>query len=64
MLTGREGTGEMALVLGAAEIMAFEQFGREDDFGALAGGFADERGDGVDIVLDAIGEGELEGGDF
>src|SRR3546814_18944977 len=63
LLIHRKGAGEMALVLGAAEIMALKQLGREDDLRALVGGFAHECGYRVDIVVDAVGEGKLEGGD-
>ncbi len=64
MLRRRQSAGEMALVLGAAEIMAFEQFGREDQLGALAGRLAHQLGDGGDILLDRVREGELKGGNF
>src|SRR3546814_3355808 len=63
MLIHRKGAGEMALVLGAAEIMALKQLGREDDLRALVGGFAHECGYRVDIVVDAVGEGKLERSD-
>src|SRR3546814_18575091 len=63
MLIHRKGAGEMALVLGAAEIMALKQLGREDDLRALVGGFAHECGYRVDIVVDSVGEGKLERGD-
>jgi hypothetical protein len=53
----------MALVLGAAEIMALEQFRRQDQLRAPPGGIAHQVGDGGDILLDAVGEGELEGRD-
>ena len=63
MAVDRQGAGEMALVLGPAEIMALEQFRRQDQLRALAGGLAHQLRDGGDILVDVVGEGELEGGD-
>ena len=60
---GRQRSGEMALVLHSTEIMALEQFGRQDHLRALAGGLADQTGHGSDIRLDVVGEGQLERGD-
>ncbi len=58
-----QSAGEMALVLGAAEIMALEQLRRKDQLRAAPGRLAHQLGDGGDILLDVVGEGELEGGD-
>ena len=55
--------GEMAFVLGPAEIEALEQFGRQHHLRALAGGLAHQLGDVGDILADVRPEGELEGGD-
>src|SRR3546814_17135618 len=63
MLIHRKRAGEMALVLGAAERMSLKQLGREDYLRSLVGGFAHECGYRVDFVVDAVGEGKLEGGD-
>ena len=41
---------EQGFVLGAAEIGAFEQFGRQDDLGALGGRFAHQFGHVGDIL--------------
>ncbi len=64
MLTRRQGASEVALVLSPAEITAFEQFGREDQLGALASRVAHQLGDGGDILLGHVREGELKGGNF
>jgi hypothetical protein len=43
--------------------MALEQFGRQDELRALARGLANEPRNGGDILLDGVGEGELQSGD-
>ena len=63
MLGGRLGGGEQALVLDPAEIGAFEQFGREHDFGALARGLAHQLADRADVRLGILAERELERSD-
>ena len=63
MLGGRPRGREQALVLDAAEIGAFEQFGRKHDLGALARGFAHQVGHGADVGVGVFAEGELERGD-
>src|SRR6478609_4352608 len=63
MLARGKGAGEMALVLGAAEIMALEQLRRQDELRALAGRLADQLGDRRDVLLDDVREGELQRGD-
>src|SRR5437868_14697666 len=54
----------MALVLGLAEIGAFEEFRRQHHLRALAGGLADQFGDVADILAHIRAESELERGDI
>jgi hypothetical protein len=61
MFGGRLGIGEQALVLDPAEILAFEQFGRQDHLRPARGGFANEARDMGDVAVDIGGEAQLEG---
>ena len=63
VLVDRAGVSEEALVLNAAEIGAFEQFRRKDDFGAFARRFTHQVADRADVRGRVVGEGELEGSD-
>jgi hypothetical protein len=63
MLGGRPSLREQALVLDAAEIGAFEQLGRQDNLGALAGGLAHQLAYRADVRVGVVGERELERGD-
>jgi hypothetical protein len=63
MPVDRKGAGEMALVLGTAEIMTLEQLRRQDQLRPAPGRLAHQPGDRRDIFVGGVGEGELEGGD-
>ena len=59
----RGGVGEEAFILDAAEILAFEQLGRENDLRALRRGLVDEARDVGDVAVDVGREAQLQRGD-
>src|SRR5687767_7909803 len=63
MLRGRPRGREQALVLGAAEIGAFEQLGRKHHGRTLARSLADQLRHGADIRARILAESELKRGD-
>ena len=62
MFANRRGASEEAFLLRLAEIVAFEQFGRQDDLRAVLRRLSHEDRDGLDIGINVIRQSELEGG--